>query len=343
MHTEAIYKESKAMKAQLIHQCGDPSVFQLSDVAIPTIKPGHVIIKVHATSVNQIDCKIRSGAVAGIGPDFPAILHGDLAGIVENVADDIKQFKKGDEVYGCAGGLKGSGGALAEYMLVDAKLIAKKPKTLTMLQAAALPLVSITAWEALFKKARLTKQQTILIHGGVGGVGHIAVQLAKWCGAKVATTVLKNEDFALAKSLGADDIINAKEEDVEKYLSRLTNNRGFDVVFDTVGGPNLDKSLMAAALSGNVVTTAARSTHDLSPMHNKALSLHVVFMLLPILKNQGREEHGVILTELAKIVDEGKLKPLIDTHEFTLETVGEAHALLESGKAQGKVVISVSS
>jgi NADPH2:quinone reductase len=239
------------------------------------------------------------------------------------------------------GGLKGSGGALAEFILADAKLIAKKPKSLSMLEAAALPLVSITAWEALFVKTNLTNKNNILIHGGVGGVGHIAVQLAKWCGAKVYATVLKPEDFSLAKSFGADEVINAKEEDVEKYVTRLTNGKGFDIVFDTVGGPNLDKSLIAAGMNGSVVTTAARSTHDLSPMHNKALSLSVVFMLLPILKNHGRETHGKILSEIAKIVDEGKLKPMIDSHKFTLETISEAHALLESGKAQGKVVLSI--
>ncbi len=329
------------MKAQIIKKFGDPSVFELSEIAKPEIKPGHVIIKVHATSVNQIDCKIRSGIVSAIAPDFPAVLHGDVAGVVDAVAEDVKNFKVGDEVYGCAGGLKGSGGALAQFMLADAKLIAKKPKSLSMLEAAALPLVSITTWEALFQKAALTNKNNILIHGGVGGVGHIAVQLAKWCGARVYTTVLKNEDFALVKSLGADEVINAKEEEVEKYVARLTSGAGFDIVFDTVGGVNIDKSFIAAAVNGVVVTTAARSTHDLSPMHNKSLSLSAVFMLLPILKNKGREEHGKILSEISKIVDEGKLKPLIDSRKFTLETVSDAHALLESGKARGKVVLSI--
>ncbi len=330
------------MKGQVIKKFGDPSVFELSEIAKPSIKSGHVLVRVCATSVNQIDCKIRSGVVSAIAPDFPAILHGDVAGYVEEVADDVKNFKVGDEVYGCAGGLKGSGGALAEFMLVDAKLIAIKPKSLSMLESAALPLVSLTAWEALFTKATLTNKNNILIHGGVGGVGHIAVQLAKWCGAAVFTTVLKNEDFSLAKSFGANEVINAKEEDVEKYIARLTDNQGFNVVFDTVGGQNLDKSLLAAKINGSVVTIAARSTHDLTPMHNKALSLHVVFILLPILRNQGREAHGKILSQIANIVDEGKLKPLIDEHQFTLESISEAHRFLESGKARGKVVVSIS-
>lgn len=329
------------MKAQLINKFGDPSVFELSDISKPNIKPGHVLIKVFATSVNQIDCKIRNGAVVAIAPDFPAILHGDFSGVIEAVATDVISFKVGDEVFGCAGGLKGSGGALAEFMLADVNLIAKKPKLLSMLETAALPLVSITAWEALFKKANLTSKNNILIHGGVGGVGHIAVQLAKWCGAKVYTTVLKNEDFSLAKSLGADEVINAKEENVAGYVDRLTNGQGFDIVFDTVGGANLDNSLIAAAVNGHVITTAARSTHDLTPMHNKSLTLSVVFMLLPILSNKGREAHGEILSKISNIVDLGELKPLIDSHLFTLSEISDAHALLESGKAKGKVVLSI--
>lgn len=329
------------MKAQIISQFGNPEVFKLAEVSKPALKPGHVLIKVSATSVNQIDCKIRSGMVPAIAPEFPAVLQGDVAGVIAAVSPEVSAFQIGDEVYGCVGGLRGSGGALAEWMLADARLLAKKPQSLSMLEAAALPLVSITAWDALFNKAQLSKDKKILIHGGVGGVGHIAVQLAKWCGAQVSATVLNESDFHLARQLGADEVINAKTETPEQYVQRLTHGKGFDVVFDTVGGPNLDRSLAAAAMNGAVVTTAARSTHDLTPMHNKALSLHVVFMLLPLLVNEGREQHGKILNNIAKVVDQKKLTPLIDPHQFTLETAPEAHALLESGKAFGKVVIKI--
>ena len=330
------------MKAQVIKKFGDPFVFELVNITKPMLKPGHVLVKVHATSVNQIDGKIRSGAVSALSPEFPAILGCDVAGIIDSIAPDVENFNIGDEVYGCAGGLRGTPGALAEFMLADSRLLAKKPKTFSMAEAAVLPLVTITAWEALFKKANLTVNKNILIHGGVGGVGHIALQLAKWCGAKVFTTVLRDEDISLAKSFGADEVINAKEEEVEKYVTRLTHGRGFDVVFDTVGGSNLDKSLLAAAINGNVVTTVSRSTHDLTPMHNKSLSLHVVFMLLPILTGIGCEEHGNILSKITEIADLGKLKPLIDPHSFTLEQVSEAHVLLDSGKARGKIAISIS-
>ena len=329
------------MKAQIINSFGDPSVFTLVNIPIPELIPGHVLIKVYATSVNPIDCKIRSGAVAAIAPDFPAILHGDVSGVVESVAEDVTQFKKGDEVYGCAGGLRGLGGALAEYMLADAKLIAIKPKSISMQEAAALPLVSITSWLALFEKAKLAKGKDILIHGGVGGVGHIATQLAKWCGANIYATVRKKEDFAILESFGVDEIINVEEENVEQYKLRLTDDKGFSTIFDTVGGANLDKSFSAAALNGTVVTIAARATVDLTPMHNKGLSLHCVLMLLPLLTNQNRENYGKILEKIAQIVDDVKLKPLIDPNRFTLDDVSKAHVFLESGKAQGKVVVSI--
>ncbi len=329
------------MKAQLIHAFGDPSVFTMENIALPQIAPGQVLIKVNATSVNQIDCKIRSGAVAAIAPTFPAILHSDVAGIVESVGEGVSRFKKGDEVYGCAGGLRGLGGALAEFMLADERLIAKKPTSISMQEAAALPLVSITAWEALFEQTPLKKGAHVLIHGGAGGVGHVAIQLAKWHGTKVYTTVTNDEDAATVKALGAEDAINVKEETVESYKQRLTNDRGFDFIFDTVGGPNLNNSFAAAAINGTVVTTAARVTLDLTPMHSKALHLHCVFMLLPLLGNENREHHGKVLEKLAQVVDEGELKPMIDPNYFTLATTAQAHALLESGKAHGKVVISI--
>lgn len=329
------------MKAQIITTFGDPTVFELREIASPTLQPGHVLIKVCATSVNPIDCKIRAGLVPNIAPAFPAVLHGDVAGVIVETADDVQHFKVGDEVYGCAGGVLHAGGALAEYMLADAQLLAKKPNALSMPEAATLPLVGITAWEALFKKTKLTHEQKILIHGGAGGVGHIAIQLAKWCGATVYTTVRQQTDVAIVQSLGADVVININDETVDEYVTRLTQDEGFPFILDTVGGANLDKCLQAAAINGHVVTTAARASHDLTPMHNKSLSLHAVFMLLPLLKNQDRSSHSEILTKIAEIVDQGVLKPLIDPHTFTLETISDAHAFLESGQAKGKVLVTI--
>lgn len=171
------------MKAQIIEKFGEATEFKVVDLPIPEVIPHHVLIRVLATSVNPVDYKIRGGIVPDIAPDFPAVLHGDVAGIIEKVGEGVNNFQPGDEVYGCAGGVKGMGGALAEYMLADAALIAKKPKSLNMRETAALPLVAITAWEGLIEKAQIQSGQTILIYGGTGGVGHIALQLAKSCGA----------------------------------------------------------------------------------------------------------------------------------------------------------------
>ncbi len=176
------------MKAMALTQFGDRGVFKLLDMPVPPVVAGHVLIKVMATSVNPLDCKLRSGAYAHLVTAFPAILQGDVAGIIEEVGEGVTQFAVGDEVYGCVGGLLEMPGALAEYVLADAQLIGHKPKTLSFRAAAALPLVCETAWEALIDSANIKQDQTILIHGGTGGVGHIASQLAKYKGAKVFVT-----------------------------------------------------------------------------------------------------------------------------------------------------------
>jgi NADPH:quinone reductase len=327
------------VKAQIIQSFGDPSVFQLEEVSKPELKPGHVLIQVKASSVNPIDTKVRAGAVPAVAPEFPAVLHGDVAGLVSAVGEGVTEFKVGDEVFGCAGGFKGTGGALAEFMLADADLLAHKPKNLTMEEAAALPLVAITAWEALFNRAHLVPGQDILIHAATGGVGHIAIQLAKWKGATVYTTASSQEKLEIGTRLGADVTINYREESVHDYVQKHTDGKGFDVVFDTVGGENLDRSFEAAAVHGTVAAIAARSTHDLSPVHSKGLSLHVTFMLLKILNKDMHKQYGEILKKVAKVVEEGKLRPLVDPNMFTFDEVSKAHEYLESGKAIGKIVL----
>ncbi|MED4691286.1 zinc-dependent alcohol dehydrogenase family protein [Peribacillus frigoritolerans] len=327
------------MKAQIIQSFGDPSVFQLEEVSKPELKPGHVLIQVKASSVNPIDTKVRAGAVPAVAPEFPAVLHGDVAGLVSAVGEGVTEFKVGDEVFGCAGGFKGTGGALAEFMLADADLLAHKPKNLTMEEAAALPLVAITAWEALFNRAHLVPGQDILIHAATGGVGHVAIQLAKWQGATVYTTASSQEKLEIGTRLGADVTINYREESVHDYVLKYTDGKGFDVVFDTVGGANLDRSFEAAAVHGTVAAIAARSTHDLSPVHSKGLSLHVTFMLLKILNKDMHKQYGEILKKVAKVVEEGKLRPLVDPNMFTFDEVSKAHEYMESGKAIGKIVL----
>lgn len=328
------------MKAQVIKKFGDPSVFEFAEVPKPEVIPGHVVIQVKATSVNPIDTKVRSGLVPAVAPEFPAVLHGDVAGVVTEVGEGVTEFKAGDEVYGCPGGFKGTGGALAEYMLADVQLLAPKPKNLTMAQAAALPLVTITAWESLYNRAKVQNGQTVLVHAATGGVGHVAIQLAKLAGAKVFTTASSAEKLSIGKRLGADVAINYREQSVMDYVKEHTDGKGFDIVFDTVGGENLDRSFQAAATYGTVLAIAARSTHDLSPLHAKALSLHITFMLLKVIDKDRRQEYGKILREVTTLVEEEKLQPLVDKQTFTFNQVIEAHTLLESNKAIGKVVLT---
>jgi NADPH:quinone reductase len=326
------------VRAQLLTAFGGPENFELTEIPKPEISPGKLLIRVAATSVNPVDIKIRGGLP--IAPTLPAVLGCDVAGVVDAVGPGIIGFAPGDEVYGCAGGVKGQGGALAEYMVADARLIARKPRTLSMREAAALPLVSITAWDCV-ECAAVSAADHVLVHGGVGGVGHMGVQLAKALGARVATTVSSAAAASLASELGADETIDYRQETVEQYVDRLTAGRGFDVIVDTVGGPNLGRSFTAAALGGRVSSTNARGSHEIVLMHDKALSLYGVYMLIPMLYDRGRDRHGRILSTLARMVDEGKVKPLLDDTHFTLATAPDAHRRLESGKATGKVVIDI--
>lgn len=328
------------MKAMILNEYGEKAEFQLAELPRPAAKPGHVVVHVAATSVNTVDTMIRQmGKDLPLSPDLPAVLGMDFAGMVEAVGEGVTGFTPGDEVYGCAGGLADLQGSLAEYMLADARLIAHKPKRLSMREAAALPLVGITAFEGL-QRAGIRAGQKILVHGGAGGVGHVAVQLAGYFDADVYATVSGEKQMEIVEKYGATPI-NYKIEKVADYVAKHTGGAGFDVVFDSVGGVNMTNSFEAAALNGQVVSTVALLELDLTPMHFKGLSLHVVFMLIPMLHNHKREEHGAILAKLAEIADAGVLKPLLDETSFGLEAVGKAHDRLTSGQAIGKVVIDI--
>lgn len=328
----------RQMKAMRINEYGENAKFESKEVEIPTLKDGQVLVKISASSINTVDTMIRNmGKDLPFAPATPAILGMDFAGTIVEIGTDITDFSIGDEVYGCAGGLGDLQGTLAEYITADRKLIARKPKNLTMKEAASLPLVGITAYEGLIR-ANVKSGQKVLVHGGTGGVGHVAVQLAKHFGADVYSTVSGEKQMEIVKSFGAEPI-NYKTEEVEDYVNKHTNKVGFDIVFDSVGGENMLKSFEAAALNGQVATTVSLCALDLTTMHFKGLSLHVVFMLIPMLHNFRREQHGEILRNIAKIAEAGDLKPLLDEKQFSLENVGDAYARLESRKAIGKVVV----
>lgn len=326
------------MIAMTIKQYGENAEFEPQEIALPTLQSGEVLIKVAASSINTVDTMIRNmGADLPFSPATPAILGMDLAGTIEEVGSSVTEFSIGDEVYGCVGGLGNLQGTLAGYVAADSNLIALKPKNLTMKEAASLPLVGITAYEGL-TRANVSIGQKVLVHGGTGGVGHVAVQIAKHFGANVYSTVSNDEHMKIIEGYGAK-AINYKNERVEEYVKKHTNGVGFDVVFDSVGGENMLKSFEAAALNGQVATTVSLCEIDLSTMHFKGLSLHVVFMLIQMMHNFQREKHGEILRNIAKIAEAGDLKPLIDKEEFSLENVGEAYAKLQGRNAIGKVVV----
>ncbi len=203
-------------------------------------------------------------------------------------------------------------------------------------------LVSITAWEGLIDRAKVRSGQKVLIYGGTGGVGHLGIQLAKWAGAKVYATVSSDEKAAIAGSLGADFTINYRQTPVTEFVAEHTDGRGFDVVFDTVGNDNLQNAFQAAKLNGTVISTVSLSKQDLTLLHAKGLTLHLVYMLIPMLHQIDRAYHGEILAKLADLVDAKKVRPLIDARSFTFNNVAAAHAYAESGMAIGKVVLNQS-
>jgi NADPH2:quinone reductase len=318
---------------------GGPEVFELKEILRPEPGPGEVLVRVRASSVNPIDTKIRRGALAALAPN-PMVLGCDGAGEVV-AAGPGSQWQPGDRIMACGGGVTGYPGALAEYQVIDASLCAPCPEGLSWEACAALPLVGLTAEEGL-ARGGVHAGQRILVHAGTGGVGQIVIQLAKERGAEVWTTVSTPEKAALARQLGADGVIFYRDQTVPDYVRETTAGAGYDVVFDTVGGDNVAKCFEAVGVGGTVVSISTRTTADLSPLHAKGISLHVVFMIIPLLYNKPgqRAVQGQTLARISQLAAAGKIKPLLDPHVFPFEQAGAAHALLESGRAIGKVTLT---
>ncbi|WP_395832285.1 zinc-dependent alcohol dehydrogenase family protein [Elstera sp.] len=327
------------MKAMVLTQFGDASNFTLTDIPAPDLRPGTVLIDVKAASVNPVDYKVRQNG-PGFANPLPAPLGLDVAGTIRAVAPDITGFAVGDAVYGCAGGIAGETGTNAEIMRADTRLIAPMPVNLSFREAAALPLVSITAIEAL-ERLGVGVGTRLLVIGGTGGVGHIAVQLAAARGAIVDSTASTIEKSMLAKSFGAREVISYRTETIAEGAARLTQGEGYDCVLDATGGSDIASAFAAARLNGQVATIVSHYTADLAPMHVKGLSLHVIFMLIPLIHNRGREQHGAWLRDLTKLVEAGRVKPFLDPQRFALADLAAAHTHLESGQAVGKVVIDI--
>jgi NADPH:quinone reductase len=289
--------------------------------------------------VNPLDLKILAGAAAHARHPLPAVLGLDLAGTIVGVGEDVARFKVGDPVFGMTGGVGGLQGSLAQYAAVDASLLALRPERLTAREAAALPLVFITAWEGLVDRAAVNSGQSVLVHGGAGGVGHIAVQIAAAKGARVfATGSPRNRSYI--EGLGAT-FIDYHSQTPDSYVNRHTDGHGFDIVYDTVGGQTLDASFTVVRRFGHVVSALGWGTHSLAPLSFRAATYSGVFTLTPLLTGEGREHHGRILEQAAELVSAGKLIPRVDPREFTLATATEAYDAMRTLGSQGKVVISV--
>ncbi|MES2102725.1 MAG: zinc-dependent alcohol dehydrogenase family protein [Pseudomonadota bacterium] len=327
-----------SMQALVLENYGTP--FAAREIARPVALQGEVLVRVHASGVNPLDTKIRGGNAAHAKTVLPAILGIDLAGVVEAVGPGVSNFKIGDAVYGMTGGIAGVPGSLAEFAAVDASLLAPKPSTLGMREAAALPLIFITAWEGLVDRAKVQAGQKVLVHGGAGGVGHVAVQLAIALGADVYATG-SAEQKEIIDGYGAT-AIDYKTNTVADYVQAYTGGEGFDVVYDTVGGATLDASFEAArTYGGHVVSCLGWGTHKLAPLSFRAATYSGVFTLLPLITGKGRAHHGDILREAGKLAEAGKLKPLMDSRQFAMNTVMDAHGLIEAGAARGKIVIDI--
>jgi len=313
--------------------------FTQVDLPHPAASAGQVLVRVHASGVNPLDIKIRAGKAAHANQPLPAVLGLDMAGVVEEVGPGVTAFHPGDEVYGMVGGVGGLQGTLAEIVVANADLIALKPKSLSMREAAALPLITITAWEGIVDRAKVHEGQKVLVHAGAGGVGHIAVQLAKAFGAEVFATVSAGKQHVV-EEFGATPI-DYRTLSTEQYVAIHTKGQGFDVVYDTVGGATIDASFVAVKrYTGHVVSCLGWSTHSLAPLSFRGATYSGVFTLMPLLTGLGQAHHGVILREAAALADGGKLRPLVNKLRFSSADIDAAHALVESG-ALGKVVVDL--
>jgi NADPH:quinone reductase-like Zn-dependent oxidoreductase len=325
------------MKAALVETNDGP--FRSVEIARPVPAANQVLVRVRASGLNPLDTKIRSGSAAHARHSLPAILGIDLAGVVEAVGADVSTFRVGDEVYGMTGGVGGNQGSQAQFAAVDAALLAHKPANLSMREAAALPLVAITAWEGLVDRAHLQAGQTLLVQGGAGGVGHIAVQIGLALGARVYATALGESDLAYLGSLGATAIDGT--QDVAAYVEKLTEGRGFDLVYDTGGGALLDASFKAVRRFGHVVSCLGWGTHALAPLSFRQATYSGVFTLEPLLTGEGRAHFGEILSEVGKLVEDGKLLPRLDPRIFALEDVEQGYEALLARDGHGKIVLTV--
>jgi NADPH2:quinone reductase len=307
---------------------------------LPRPVPGRhqLLVEVHATSVNPVDTKVRRGG--GAQRAMPIVLGYDASGVVAALGHDVEGWNEGDTVFGCPNLF--AAGANAEYVLLDARAAARAPSTIDHVAAACLPLVSLTAWEALHDRARIQPGQTVLIHAGAGGVGHVAIQIARLTGCRVITTAGRGESIAFCRDvLGADEVIDYASSDFVARVSDLTGGRGADVVLDAVGDETFRRSIECVAPGGQLVTILPSTPGDRAPLLlYRSITVHYEFMGTRVANDLDPAHQGAILTSIARLVDRGLLRPHVSAR-YPLERVADAHREIELGRTIGKISVAV--
>lgn len=322
------------MKAIILTAFGGVENLQLQEVPVPAVDAGELLVRVIATSINPLDYQIRRGDYPDAVP-LPAVIGHDVSGVVERVGAGVRDFKPGDEVFYTPKIFGPKGGSYAEFNVVPQDLVTHKPRNLTHAEAASITLVGGTAWEALVSRARLQPAETVLIHGGAGGVGSIAIQLAKTMGARVLTTCSAGQ-AEFVRSLGADETIDYEAGDYADQVRELTGTRGVNVVLDTIGGKTLERSPHVLADAGRVVSIVDIATpQNLVAAWGVNAEYHFVFT---------RQNRGKLLA-LKELLERGRIRPVIGA-SFPLSEIGAAHTALEQRRdgdqpLRGKVVIEV--
>ncbi|OAL79672.1 NADPH:quinone oxidoreductase [Acinetobacter sp. SFB] len=331
------------MKAAYINHYGKIHDIQLDEQPQPSMTENTVLVQVHAASINPLDLRVLEGEFKAIIPvKFPFILGNDFAGVVVQIGSKVTQFKIGDEVYAKTD----MNGAFAEYTVVEQSSLAIKPQNISMEQAASLPLVSLTAWQALVEIAKVKSGQKVLIHAGSGGVGSIAIQLAKHLGATVATTT-SGKNIGWVRELGADIVIDYKTTDFEQEL------KDYDVVFDTQGGKVLEKSVNVLKRNGRIISISGPPDKAFAKAINANWLLTFIIPLLSLsIRNKAKKRgitysflfmqpNGQQLSQISNLVEIGKIKPVLDT-EYDFSKIKEALEYVNTGRAKGKVILKIS-
>lgn len=332
------------MKAFILDRYQKKVPLRLGEVPEPAVSEEDVLVEVHAAGLNPLDSKIRDGAFKPILPYRPPIILGhDVAGTVVRVGAKVRRLKLGDEVYGRP--RDGRIGALAQFIAVNEADLAPKPKTLSMEEAASLPLVALTAWQALVDRGKVGKGQKVLIHAGSGGVGTIAIQLARHLGATVATTT-STANVELVRRLGADVVVDYKTQDFEKVLS------GYDLALNSLSGETLEKSVSVLKPGGRLISISGPPDPDFARQHGAGWGLRQLFGLLSSGIRRKAAKRGVAysfllmradggqLSQITSLVEAGAIRPVVD-RMFGFEATNEALAYVDTGRARGKVVVKV--